>query len=102
MRWRGITRRLRDWRASKRLRARKKLAERVWPALWRRAGENPIAFIDMAVEFTARDPNWKHDTEWVRSAEDPGVFAAHKTHRAIDRAYHPLCPLCRADKRTDR
>lgn len=87
------------WRERKRLQARERLAAELWPRLWRRAGEDPRIFIDLAAHYTAKDRNWQIEAEWVRTPEDPGMFAAHQTHRPIDRAYHPLCPLCR---RTDK
>lgn len=88
---------LADRRAKGRERTRKLDAQFMWPLLWKNAAGDRGLFIQLASFHTVHSEAWDDPEEWRGKAEDPRVYASHQEHHAqdLDRAFHPLCPLCR-------
>lgn len=69
-------------RAARRLAQRRVHAANHWPRLWLLAEGRVLVFIDLACAATARDPAWRYPSEWVRTPEDPGRWAAERINAA--------------------
>jgi hypothetical protein len=70
----------RERRAAERLAQRRVHAANVWPQLWKLSQGHVLMFIDMCATRTSRSPAWRYPREWVRTPEDPGVWAAERVN----------------------
>lgn len=55
----------------------------LWPAIWAKSERRPLRFIMAASVHAASDPAWRVPSEWQRTHQDPGVWAARQEKQAI-------------------